>query len=546
MTLQDHLLVVPVVLPMILGAIMLFIQKRNAQVALGVASCLGLVAVASWLVWQFATGAGIQVYQVSNWPAPYGIMLVADHLSALMLALAAVLGLTVLVYASVRWDRAGVHFHPLFQLMLMGINGAFLTGDLFNLFVFFEIMLAASYGLVLHGSGPDRVKAGLHYIVINTVGASLFLIGIALIYGVMGTLNLADLAAKVSSVSDQDRPLLEAGAAILAVAFLTKSAIWPLNFWLVPAYTAATPPVAAIFAVLSKVGVYAVLRIWLLLSAGAPDFGDEWLLYGGMITLLIGTVGLMASQELNRLASYSLIVSSGTLLAAIGFEDPYITASALYYLVAATLACSALFLLVELLERTRTFGANVLALTLEAFQAEGAVDKAEVPEVDEVGKPIPMGMAFLGLTFVIACLIVAGLPPLVGFLSKFALLASVLEVGQQTVVMATPAWILIALLFISSLAALLSMSRAGIRVFWAPAELASPRLHLAEAGPVAALILVAVALTVGAGPATAYLGATAEQLYQPEHYSRAVIAKTAVPPPQQRSPVTGPEQGELP
>src|SRR5690606_2004832 len=118
-----------------------------------------------------------------------------------------------------------------------------------------------------------------------------------------------------------------------------------------------------------------------------------WLLYGGMITLLIGTVGLMASQELNRLASYSLIVSSGTLLAAIGFEDPYITASALYYLVAATLACSALFLLVELLERTRTFGANVLALTLEAFQAEGAVDRTEVPEVDEVGKPIPMGMA---------------------------------------------------------------------------------------------------------------------------------------------------------
>ena len=540
MTLFDHLLVVPIVLPMVLGALMLLRQDRAQQVVMGVLSSLGVLAVALTLLVRFAQDGEVMVYQISNWPAPYGIVLVADHLTALMLTLAASLALAVLVYASVRWDRAGVHFHPLFQFMLMGINGAFLTGDLFNLFVFFEIMLAASYGLVLHGSGVNRVKAALHYIVINLVGAFMFLIGIAIIYGVMGTLNLADLSAKVASVPQEDRALLEAGAAILAVAFLTKSAIWPLNFWLLPAYTAATPPVAAIFAVLSKVGVYAVLRIWLLLSAGAPDFGDEWLLIGGLVTLAIGTVGLLASQELNRLASYSLIVSSGILLAAIGFEDPTVTASALFYLVGATLACAALFLLVELIERTRTFGANVLALTLEAFQAEGAVNKTEVPEVDEVGVAIPMGMAFLGLAFVTCGLVLVGLPPLVGFLSKFALLATVLELGQVAG-LGLAAWILITLLLVSSLAGLLSLSRAGIRVFWAPAELASPRLHLAEAGPVAGLLLVCLALTLWAGPTLSYLGATARALYQPEHYSQAVLSKPAVP-----SPSTGGKPAGLP
>lgn len=537
MNLLDHLLVVPIVLPMIMGALMLLRQDRPWQVALGIISMLGQVAVACGLIATFGGGGEVLVYQISNWPAPYGIVLVADHLSALMLMLSSVLALAVLVYASVRWDRAGVHFHPLFQFMLMGISGAFLTGDLFNLFVFFEIMLAASYGLVLHGSGAARVKAGLHYIVINLVGASLFLIGVSMIYGVMGTLNLGDLSAKVASVDMEDRALLEAGAAILAVAFLTKSAIWPLNFWLVPAYTAATPPVAAIFAVLSKVGVYAVLRIWLLLSAGAPDFGDEWLLYGGLLTLAIGTVGLLASQDLRRLASYSLIVSSGILLAAIGFQSPTVTASAMFYLVGATLACSTLFLLVEPIERTRTFGANVLAITLETFQAQGAVDKErdEIPEIDEVGVTIPMGMAFLGVAFVMCGLVLVGLPPFVGFLSKFALLSGVLDFGQVAK-LHVPAWILIILLLVSSLVGLISLSRAGIRVFWAPAELASPRLRPAEAGSIGGLLLVCLALTIWAGPVLNYLTATANSLYDPGVYSEAVLAKQAVPSPSASSP----------
>ena len=188
-------------------------------------------------------------------------MLVLDRLSALMLLLTSVLALPALIFAAAGWDRQGQHFHSLFQFLLMGLNGAFLTGDLFNLFVFFEVLLAASYGLLLHGSGPLRVRASLHYIAINLAASLLFLIGVSLIYGVTGTLNMADLAVKAAEVAEADRPLLRAGAAILGIAFLVKAAMWPLSFWLPIAYMAAAPPVAAMFAIMSKVGVYAVLRV---------------------------------------------------------------------------------------------------------------------------------------------------------------------------------------------------------------------------------------------------------------------------------------------
>ena len=195
-----------------------------------------------------------------------------------------------------------MHFHPLFQIQLMGLNGAFLTADLFNLFVFFEVMLAASYGLLLHGSGRARVRAGLHYIAINLVASSLFLIGVAMIYGVTGTLNMADMAQKIPHVPDGDRGLLHAGAAILGMAFLAKAAMWPLNFWLVPAYSAASAPVAALFVMLTKVGVYAVLRLWTLFftSPGMASalFGADVLVCGGLATLAFGAMRMLDSQQL--------------------------------------------------------------------------------------------------------------------------------------------------------------------------------------------------------------------------------------------------------
>ena len=539
----DHLLVVPIVLPLLVGGGMLLLgeRRRALKAGLGLASAVCLLGVAASLLYLIDVGAqgggpwagSIGVYLVSNWPAPYGIALVADRLSALMLVLTAVLALAALVFAIARWDRAGVHFHAMFQFLLMGLNGAFLTGDLFNLFVFFEVMLASSYGLVMHGSGWARVKSGMHYIAVNLLASFLFLIGVALIYSVVGTLNMADLAAKVAGVAPEDRALLEAGAAILAVAFLAKSAMWPLNFRLPPAYSAASPPVAAVFAILTKVGVYAVLRLWLLLfgegGGASAGFGGQWLLYGGLITLAVGSIGLLASQEMTRLACFSLIVSSGTLLAAIGFGQPGITAGALLYMASSTLAVAAFFLLVELVERTRVFGANVLALTMEAFQAEGAIESTET---EEVGVAIPMAMAFLGLAFFTCALLMAGLPPLSGFVAKFALLSAALNPGGMGQGQPAPhVWALVTLVVLSGLAGLVALSRAGIRVFWAPADRTAPRLRPIEVGPIAALLLACAGLTVGAGPAMRYLDDTAAALHAPHVYMDGVLTKPRVPSP---------------
>src|SRR6185503_5567967 len=230
---SQHLIVAPVVLPLFAGAVMLALGRERHRIlvaAINLVSTLVLVTVAVALIKTAdeADGGLAGVYRLGDWPVPFAIVLVVDRLSALMLLLTSLVAAAAVVFSLARWHRAGAYFHPLFQFLLMGLNGAFLTGDLFNLFVFFELLLAASYGLLLHGSGLARVKAGLHYIVVNLAASLLFLIGVSLIYGVTGTLNMADLAARVPAIAAESRGLLEAGAGVLAVAFLLKAGMWPL------------------------------------------------------------------------------------------------------------------------------------------------------------------------------------------------------------------------------------------------------------------------------------------------------------------------------
>ena len=246
MILVDHLVVVPIVLPLAAGAITLVVDERRlaAKAAVSVALAFALVAAAVALLVLVDAG-GTRVYRVGDWPAPFAIVLVADRLAAAMVLLASLLGVACLVFALARWQREGPRFHALVHFLLMGVNGAFLTGDLFNLFVFFEVLLAASYGLALHGSGALRVRAGLHYVVINLAASLLFLIGASLVYGAAGTLNLADLAARFAGAGPAERVLVEIAAAIVGIAFLTKAAMWPLCFWLPGTYAAASASVEA-------------------------------------------------------------------------------------------------------------------------------------------------------------------------------------------------------------------------------------------------------------------------------------------------------------
>lgn len=523
-----HLVVAPVLLPLIVGALLIPVNQKRHNLkfffGLGSGVLLWVSAVALLLM---ADGehwpAGIGVYLAANWSAPFGIVLVVDRLAAMMLVLTATIALAVLVFSARRWDRVGVSFHSLFQFLLMGLNGAFLTHDLFNLFVFFEVMLAASYGLVLHGYNLRRIQAGMHYIAVNLVASLLFLIGVALIYAATGTLNMADLGARVPTLGEQESWLLQIGATVLALAFLTKGAMWPLGFWLPTTYASASAPVGAMLVLMTKVGVYAVLRVWLTVfgdQAGTlSNFGLAALSAGGMATLLFGAIGMLASQDGGRMAGFGAIISSGTLLAVIGHSGGTVLAAGLYYLLGSTLAMSAFMLLIELTERIRPPGAALLALTMEAFAIEDKPD-------DPVGVGIPGTLAFLGLSFTACALVISGMPPLAGFIAKFSLFHAMLAAAPAKAPATT--WLLVALMVVGGLATIIAMMRLGVRIFWASGVVAPPRLQLTEAVSIGALVLLCVLLTLQAGTVFDYLGRTTEGLLRSSDYIQRVIGEPTV------------------
>jgi multicomponent K+:H+ antiporter subunit D len=322
---------------------------------------------------------------------------------------------------------------------------------------------------------------------------------------------------------------MEAGAALLGVAFLVKAGMWPLGFWLPAAYSAATPPVAAVFSVLTKVGVYILLRLSLLFFGGdagtSAGFGQTLLLYGGMLTMTFGAIGVLASQAMGRLAGYCVLVSSGTLLGAIGLGNGAVIGGALFYLVSSTLSICAFFLLIELVERARDAGADVLAVTMEAY---GDVDEDEAEK--EEGVAVPGTMAVLGLCFAACAILLSGLPPLSGFLAKFAMLHGLFNpagIGNPASV-AGFEWVYIALLILSGLAAMIAMNRVGVRTFWTSIEGTIPRVFLIEITPVLVLLAACLFLSLQAGSVMNYMDATARALADPANYTGRVLSAPPV------------------
>lgn len=524
-----HLVVVPIVLPLLAAALTLFFDERQRTIraAISFGTTLILLVVALVLLFEASDSGPHQgsatAYAIGDWAAPFGIVLVADRLSAMMLALTSFLGLATLLFSLARWDRAGPRFHALFLLMLMGVNGAFLTGDLFNLFVFFEVLLAASYGLALHGSGTARVKAGLHYVVINLAASSLFLIGVAVIYGVTGTLNMADLAVRIPAIAAADRMLFETGCAVLGIAFLTKAGMWPLGFWLPATYSAASAPAAGMFAILTKVGVYVVIRLSLLLfgpDAGpSAEFGQQFLVIGGLATIAFGTLGVLASRSMSRIGGYCVIVSAGTILTVVGVGGVEALAGALYYLVSSTLGASAFFLLIELLNRAR--GSTAAAISPPVFSDEFRDPYEDGTETDEVGVVIPASLALISGGYILCAILLAGLPPLSGFVGKFAVMTGVLNTPQP---MSSLTWTLIGLLTFSSFAMLIAFARVGIEVLWVSGDKPPPRVTAVELTAIAVLLAAALALSVEGDLAMRFVSSTAVWLHAPLDYVDAVMA----------------------
>lgn len=520
----NHLTILPILLPMAAIILNLLIGDNRAERTFGVNLVFGILnlLVAVLLFIGVAKGSAdiLWSYPLGDWPVPFGIVLVADRLSTTLVLTTAILGLASIVYASARWHTRGIHFYPLFHAIIMGVNGAFLTGDLFNLFVFFELLLAASYGLALFGGGRNRVRAAMQYIVINLVASSLFLVGVALIYGTVGTLNMADIARAAPFIVESDRGLFEAGCAILGVAFLVKAGSWPLHFWLPNTYSSAAPPVAALFAIMTKVGFYSILRLWTLVFASQSVdvvFGQYVLLVMGVATIAFGSIGALSCKALDRLASYLIIVSAGTLLLAVGYNVPSVTAGAIFYAVVATLAAGALFLLKDVLDQILPAESQILAVSLELYGDE----EEELEEYEEVSPAIPAATTLVSICFAIAALMMAGLPPLSGFVAKFAMISGAFA-ADGAPSMAT--WWFTGALMLSGLLVLISMVRNGINIFWAslPAgKLVS--LRPLEIGPIVGLLAVCVALSVAAGPTMSFFVETANVLHAPQIYTQAVL-----------------------
>jgi multicomponent K+:H+ antiporter subunit D len=499
---MTHAAIVPVLVPSACAALMILVGDRRlgAQRALGLASCVALAMIALSALFRTSSG-GIEVYRLGDWPAPFGIVLVLDRLAALMLALTAVVAgaaLAAVLTAAPRWDTRGRHFHPLFQLQLMGLNGAFVTGDLFNLFVFFEVLLVASYCLLGHGRGAARLRAAFHYVVVNLAASSLFLIGIALLYAVTGTLNFADLAARVPRLAPDDASLVHVGALVLLVVFAVKAAVFPLCLWLPGAYAAAAPPVAALFAVMTKVGVYAIIRVHGSVLDPDPGAAGPWLLAGAIATAGFGALGALAASTLAGMIGYLTLASIGTLLIAVAPGSSAGSSAALYYLVHSTLVTAALFLLADRIAAQRG--------------GDGFLPSRPV------ARP-----AVLGALFAIGAASVAGLPPLSGFIGKLAILQSTAATpgmpGLWGVVLAT------------GLLAMIGLARAGSALFWkttgAPEPAARPRL--AELAPTVALLACGAALAFLAAPVQRFADAAAEQLADRRLYAATVLPAAGEP-----------------
>ena len=509
-----HLSVLLIAWPLAVGAILLLVERRGIALQRGVAwiGLAGLLALSVALLRQADAGT-ITVYLLGDWPARLGIALLVDRLAAWMALVTTLLAIACLLHAGSGWDRRAPHFHALFQFQLMGLNGAFLTGDLFNLFVFFEVLLAASYGLLLSGGRGGRMRVGFHYVVFNIAASTLFLIALGLIYGLLGSLNMAELAVRVSQVSYQDRVLVQAVGGLLLVVFCAKGAILPLYLWLPATYGRAQPAVAALFVIMTKVGLYSVLRVYtLMFGEGAGElagFAWKWLLPAGIATLLMAAFGTLASVRLRILAGYLVLVSAGTLFIAFALARADSIGAGLYYLAHSTFVGATMFLIVELVRQRRvTDRMNVVRPTLD--------------------RAVP------GTLYLITAIAVIGLPPLSGFIGKFSLLAAVPEerVG----------WIWSAIL-VSSFFVMVALARAGSKLFWlqpspdapVPAGPAKPR-H-GPRGEIAAIMLLlayGVAMTVAAGPALRYTQAAGAQLVDPADYIQSV--RDTAPAMQGRKP----------
>lgn len=467
---------------------------------------LGLFTAINYLI--FASSGQISVYNLSEWAAPFGIVLVLDQLSALMLVLTYGLAVPVMWFASKEWDERGRYFHAMCHFLLMGLTGAFLTGDLFNLFVFFEILLMASYVLLLHGQGKARFQLGIHYVTINLLASALFLIGLGMIYGSVGSLNMADVARLMPLLEGDQHRIAVAGGLLLFTVFGIKAAMLPVGFWLPKTYAVATTPVAALFTIMTKVGIYAILRVngTVFDDAISREILQYILLPIGLITSVYGVIGAMGAERLRRFIGFMILSSVGTILIAISLFNTLAWAAALYYLVHSTIIAAAFYILSGWITSQR-------GEFKDHFKIAPQMKQHKV----------------VALTYFTIALMMAGLPPFSGFLGKVFILQATAHSPYQLLIIVT--------VLVVSLLSIIAFTRVGFVIFWRatkpednPDEAAYAAYQaLPEQAPkrndktIYLLLVGLMAYMVFAGPIQKYTYQTAEQIQNNALYEQTLL-----------------------
>jgi multicomponent K+:H+ antiporter subunit D len=494
---MNHWIVFPILIPAIMAPLLVLTSRFDQVLArIFSTSATVLMLIVAAVLYYMAVDGDVLRYEMGKWPSPFGIVFVLDRLSATMLLLSSLVSVAVALASMDGWDERGRHFHALLLMHLGGINGAFLTGDLFNLFVYFEVMLIGAYGLMVHGGGPTRLRAGIQFVVMNLCGSTIFLIALGLIYGATGGLQMADVGQLLAQMPTANRAVMSCGMALLVLVFAMKAALVPLHFWLPTAYGHAPPLVAAVFAISTKVGIYCLIRVHSEVIEGnqhlLSEWVTKWLVPAGLLTTATGMIGVLASRALGQMASYATLASTGTIMACVCFFDSQTLSGGMYYLVHSTLAGATLFLVVDAIASRR------------GLQSDWLV----------VSQPIAHA-ALVGGLFFVAAIGVTGLPPLSGFVGKLLVLDSVRNTPWA-------GWIWSVVLS-TSLLGILGFARAGSTLFWKSATVESKECESGKATSTVMtlvasglLVCLLLALTTSAGHTLAQLQATASQIWESE------------------------------
>ncbi|WP_458526721.1 Na+/H+ antiporter subunit D [Onishia taeanensis] len=490
----------PILIPLFAGAVSLvFWRSRSMQRFIAVAGTAGLLVTSLWLL-ATVRGDGIQVMHMGGWAAPFGISLVADLLGAIMVVLTGMIGFAVALFslATVGRGHEAYGYFPLMHLLLAGVAGAFLTGDIFNLYVWFEVMLVASFALLILGSEKAQMEGAIKYVTLNLVSSVIFLVAVGLLYGMVGTLNMADIARRLAT--REDGGMADVLAMMFMVAFGIKAAAFPLFFWLPASYH--TPPVAvsALFAaLLTKVGVYALFRVFTLIFHHSPGYTHEILLWGAGLTMLTGVLGAAAQFEFRRILSFHIVSQIGYMLLGLALFTPLALIGGVFYIVHHIIVKTTLFLISGIVHRVS--GSYQLAALGGFYRSH----------------------PWLAVLFLIPALSLAGMPPLSGFFAKFIVIRAGIEAEAYGVTF-------IALLV--GLLTLYSMIKIWAEVFWkASPEDEGEATHRAVghremwlmATPVVGLALCTLFIGLNAEPLYDLAEASAGQLLAPERYIQAVL-----------------------